>query len=344
MNNFNVDIVTCLQLGDSGKGCVSNRFLELYKYKNVCKVNGGGNAGHSVYHNNQKYVLHYLNSGVFDKNANIIIGPGCVIHIKKFLDEVEEFDKIFDIKKRLFVSYNTHIVTEECLEQDSKDSKIGTTKQGIGPTYAQKCLRIGIRAENIPELNQYIFYPSTLLNQQDKFIGDILVEMSQGFYLDVDHGNYPYVTSSNCLPQHFFTTFGIPMKYCRDIIGVAKWYETYSGFADNIVRASKEDEEIIREIGEEYGCTTGRSRRIGYLDIGKLIYAVKCTGTNVLIMKKMDILEKVNIFKMYSEKNLYVYVTSEDFKNNFLDLIRKEFSANDLKIIFSNRADGKDIL
>ncbi len=334
-----VDIVCGLQRGDCAKGCVSKSVLEAFNHVNVCKVNGGGNAGHTVYHNNEKYVSHYLNSGIFSSQANIIIGPATVLHVERFLKEVEEFEKTFSIKRRLFIAENVHIVTDKHLEDDSRGSIIGTTKQGIGYAYSDKALRIGLRAKDIEELEKYVINKYRLNELIRKC--PTLAEMSQGFWLDIDHGDYPYVTSSNCLPQHFFTTYGIPMNYCRKNIGVAKWYETYSGYATGLLVCDQSDEENIRIAGKEFGSTTGRARRIGYLDLDALSYAITCTGINVLVMKKFDVLENTKIFNIIVDNSLIKFKDAVGMKGYFYK--HMNYKHQGLKIIESNNADGNDI-
>jgi len=149
-----IDFLIGISYGDEGKGKLSKILNDKYNYSSIIKFNGSGNAGHAVWINDKKYTAHYLTSGIYDKNTNIIIGPGCVLNPKEFLNEFKLFDNIFNLKGRTFIHPNTHIITDEHIKIDKNENKIGTTNKGNGPCYSDKYKRVGIRAESIKELKQ----------------------------------------------------------------------------------------------------------------------------------------------------------------------------------------------
>lgn len=313
-----IDILVDLQFGDCGKGKISKWLLEQRNYWAVAKYNGGPNAGHAVWIGDDKYTSHMLTSAIYHPTAKIIIGPGCVLNVDKFLQELEDF-KEFKVEDRVLVHPNTHIICSAHIEQDSKDNIIGTTKQGVGPTYADKMLRVGTRANQIAELKPYLLDPESLYRSSK---ASILMEGSQGWWLDIDNGFYPYVTSSNIHPAHALSTFGFPPQNLGTIYGVAKVYETYVGENKTLVQSLEEDANLIREVGKEYGETTGRPRQVGYLNLPRLIKAVNSTGVSFLILNKLDILEEVGIFKLfrYNTDMPEIFNNVTDFKKT----IRRE--------------------
>jgi len=279
-----------------------------------------------------------------------VIGPGCVLNVKEFLTEFELFDGEFSLKGRTFIHPYTHIITSEHLDEDHKETKIGTTNKGNGPCYSDKYQRTGKRAESIEELKEFIL-PDNIVKDIFKIIptitsgqGRILMEGSQGWWLDIDHGNYPYVTSSHIHPAFAFASFGIPMQKLGDVFGVCKIYETYVGNATGLIQSTPEDAEKIREVGKEYGETTGRPRDIGYLDLQKLIDAINHTGVKKLFINKVDILEQTNIFKILDiDKQIKEFDNFEDMKEYIIGkliLLTEIFTDN---IIFSGSKSGDDI-
>ena len=310
-----VDVLVDVQFGDCGKGKISKWLVEKNNYWGVAKYNGGPNAGHAVWVGDTKHTAHMLTSGLYDEKAKVIIGPGCVLNVEKFMGELEKF-KAFNIQDRILIHPNVHIIQPKHMELDGKDTTIGTTKQGIGPAYADKMLRTGIRAVDVPELERFImkeplYHNKLMMNQRN-----ILMEGSQGWWLDIDNGFYPYVTSSNIHPAHALSTFGIPTQMLRTVYGVGKVYETYVGNSDTMVSARREDEERIREVGAEYGETTGRPRKIGYLNMKRLIDAINQMGVEHLILNKMDVLDELGIYKLFpvGSSITNVFETSEDFQ------------------------------
>jgi|APSaa5957512622_1039677.scaffolds.fasta_scaffold03105_8 adenylosuccinate synthase len=335
--NLNSDIVVGLQLGDEGKGKVSTSLQKTFNYDWVVRFNGGHNAGHTSYIDGKKIQTHSIPFPV-KASTKSLIGPGCVVNPEKFLEELEEVENAsdMDIRNRLFIAKNAHVIEDKHLKQDKKDSSIGVTLQGNGPCYAGKMHRTNIRAETHPLLKDFTVDPVKVLNKLDGFRDiNILFEGAQGFWLDIDHGDYPYVTSSSVLPCSAFTA-GVAPQSLRDIYGCAKVYETYSGFKQ--FREQGLDDEIFDKIrieGNEIGVTTGRQRHIGWLDLDKLSYAITATGTNNVIFNKIDILILVGTFKLHAYNRLQVFETFEVFKGFVLDFLLEHNNIKENKIIFS---------
>jgi adenylosuccinate synthase len=333
-----VDVLVDVQRGDCGKGKISKALNDKKQYDIIAKFNGGGNAGHAVWIGDEKYTAHYLTSGIYYPNTKIIIGPGCVLNPTEFLNEYNKFNEKFDLDERVFIHPYTHIITQEHIDEEIKESRIGTTRKGIGPAYSSKYARTNIRAENVEELKRFLLPTPNVMQLNPK---NILMEGSQGWWLDIDHGSYPYVTSSHMHPGFAFTTYAIPLKYVNKVYGVAKIYETYVGVAKDLVVCTEEDAHIIREAGQEYGETTGRPREIGYLNIIDLANACNSTGVDVLYINKCDILEEVGIFKVLMNN---VVLPFENFKN--MKTFVKSFIKNNTnvkKVNFSFTRDGSDI-
>jgi adenylosuccinate synthase len=284
-----VDIIFGLCWGDEGKGKICNALSSNYDY--VCRWNGGPNAGHTVYLNGKKYKTHLIPSGIFH-NKKSIIGSNCVVNIDKFFDEIDYLNKEGFDTSLIKVSPKAHIITERHIRYDLKflKPKLGTTGQGIAPCYSDKMLRTGKLAKNYLD-NKYIW--------NEVLEGNVLCEGAQSFWLDINYGSYPYVTSSETLP-YSACSLGFSPKLIRDIIGVAKIYDTKSGVDPYFPESLWNDNELnnLIELGKEYGTTTGRKRLVNWLDLNKLLYAVKVSGTTKLIINKCDILEKSNIFKL----------------------------------------------
>lgn len=343
-----VDVLVGLQRGDEAKGKIAKVLVDSGRYRNVCKFNGGSNAGHTVWIDDEKFVTHYLTAGVYDEKCNIVIGPGCVVNIDKLISEIEEFENAgIKIRDRLYITEETHIITANHLKKDSEEGgKIGTTGQGIGPAYVDKYKRVGDRFGHLSSfvcpihvirLSEFYIEPRTT------FVGRTLMEGCQGFWLDIDHGTYPYVTSSNTLPQHAFTTFGIPMHNCGLIIGAAKMYETYSGSKEDMLICSTEDATKIQKKGDEFGATTGRPRKIGYLNLDDLMVAIKMTGVDRIVFSKGDILLNTKIFKLVESGNIRSFDEFHNLKQYIEDTIKLYDVGIKIKIFWSNDPAGDDL-
>jgi adenylosuccinate synthase len=247
------DVVIGLSYGDEGKGKITHHLLKNGDYTHCIRFNGGCNAGHTMYYKNKKIVTHHIPAGVLS-GVKSIIGNGCVVNIKQFFKEVKMLEEFgFQVKGRLFIAENAHIITDEHLEEDQKDTKIGTTKMGNGPAYRDKYNRQGILAKDselkgtgwLIDLYQELY--------EDSFSPVILFEGAQGF-------------------------------------GLA--YDTYVG-AKEFHGADYLVFDKIQEVGKEFGATTGRPRQCNWLNIKSLIKAINITGTTKLIINKVDILREV---------------------------------------------------
>jgi len=308
------DVVVDLQYGDCGKGKVTHYLCKNEDYTHVIRYNGGCNAGHTIYHNERKFVTHHIPAGVFF-GIKCIIGPGCVVSPEQFFREVHELEKE-GIRTRgsVYIAENAHIITERHLEEDEKDIRIGTTKRGNGPAYRDKFGRTGVRAKDIPELRPYLidlYEELHLRNPKAR----ILFEGAQGFGLDIDWGDYPYVTSSNCISAAACMN-GVPPQAIRNIWGVAKAYETYVGAKQ--FQPKGEIYNKIQEIGEEFGATTGRKRQVNWMNLNFLKKAININGVTHLVVNKMDVLQKIERWSLYRNNLKHSFKEESAFKNYIL--------------------------
>ena len=261
------DICVGLAWGDEGKGKIVSVLAREYDY--VCRWNGGDNAGHTIYVDDKKYSTHLIPSGVFH-GIKSIIGPGCVINIKSFFKEINYLKENGFNTDLIKISPKAHIVSDEHIYEDEEKykNKIGTTARGVGPCYTDKYARKGNTVNDFKEeFKEYIW--------NEVLEGKILCEGAQGFWLDIDHGNYPYVTSSNTLP-YSSCSLGFPHQKIRKIYGAVKIYDTRVGIDPEFSDELDNNEELIKiaETGKEYGTTTGRLRKVNYLNINTLIHLV----------------------------------------------------------------------
>ena len=311
-----VDVVIGMQYGDEGKGKIANQMAASGEYDYVLRFNGGGNAGHTIYLNGEKIVTHLVPCGLLHGIPSVI-GNGCVINTQKLFDELEYLRGFGFDTSLLKIAENAHIITQEHIDEDSKDTTIGTTRTGNGPCYKDKVARTGLRAKDIPELEPYLIDMHTLIHCQSK---KFLAEGAQGYWLDVDFGDYPYVTSSNTGVGAVLNN-GFNYKQVRDVVGVIKCYSTYVGAKGY----QKYDErfEMLREIGQEYGATTGRPRQIDWLDLDEVNEACKMNGVDFLFVNKMDVLRQVNsAWNLYEDQMIVNCSDENTFMNriaNYLD-------------------------
>lgn len=337
-------VVVGTQWGDEGKGKVVDYLGSSMDY--VVRFQGGNNAGHTVVVNDDKVVLHLLPSGVLQK-ATCIIGPGVVIDPFVFLEELQALKekgldtqhvKISDCA-HLIMPY--HVRLDALQEAQLKDAKIGTTKRGIGPCYADKYSRIGLRVGDLQDFEQFkkklklaldiknsIFqqvykdkgFTYESLVEQFAIIRDallprivngqmvvnealdehkqVLFEGAQAAMLDINYGNYPYVTSSSPTSAGVCTGAGISPKKLDVIIGIAKAYSTRVGEGPFPCELFDEEGQALREKGGEYGATTGRPRRCGWLDVNVVRHAAMINGLSDLVITKLDILSGFEKIKM----------------------------------------------
>ena len=309
MNDINhVDICCGLAWGDEAKGKITSQLAKSNNYDFVCRWAGGDNAGHTIYINDKKYETHIIPSGIF-YNIKSIIGPDCVINVERFISEVNYLEENGFNTDLIKISPKAHIVTEKHIDEDINvlHKTQGTTARGIAPCYSDKYKRIGIQAKNIEILSSFIW--------NEKLFGNILCEGAQGFWLDINYGNYPYVTSSVTLPYNS-CSLGFPPQKIRHIYGAIKIYDTRSGidplFPDELFK-NNELEKII-EVGGEYGVTTGRKRKANWLNMDLLIKAINISGTTHVIISKIDVLEKINVFKLFYNNKEISFTNMEEMK------------------------------
>jgi adenylosuccinate synthase len=316
------DVIVDLQAGDTGKGKVAHALCKDGGYTHVVRYNGGGNAGHTIYHEGKKFVTHFIPCGIL-YGIKSIIGLGCVVDEKKLEKEIEDLKRFLTPGhlKHLYIDHRAHIILPSYVEEDSRDDKIGTTKTGNGPAYREKYNRTGVRAIDHFKNNR----ADLLIDSYSEFHGEtpvrILFEGAQGFELDVDWGDYPYVTSSHCTVGSAILN-GVPPNKIRKIYGVAKAYRTYVGnknFEGNDEIFSK-----IRTIGEEYGATTGRPRQVNWLDLNMLIKAININGVTNLIINKLDVLNDVNRHSLYHNNQPIDFINDDGYIRYIKGIVNKQ--------------------
>jgi len=337
------DIVLGCSFGDEGKGKVVYNLLKKDGYDLCVRFNGSGNAGHTVYDNGQKYVVHQLPVGILMPKVYNLISSDSLVDINRLKKEINEIrSKGIEIEGRLFMSKACHIITTDCINYDKANNKIGTTGSGIGPTYSQKMLRVGKRVEDYAEeiaalgikiVDMRKFWFSDFVNENIK---KVLLEGAQGFELDINWtNNYPYCTSSTCTLGGAINT-GISIHNIRNIYGISKAYDTYVGTMQFQPEEYAEDLNKIAEHGKEYGTTTERKRQCNYLNIDNLIESLKINSCTTCIINKVDILEDLNIFKLYSDGVLKEFENMDEMKaflRNKLSFLKEiVFSSNPVSI------------
>ena len=327
-NPSNIAVIG-MEWGDEGKGKIIDFLAE--KADVVARFNGGNNAGHTIEADNKKIVLHLIPSGVMRKNKLNVVGNGLVIDTKVLLHEIKnlEKNKIKISTENFVISENAHIILPHHIEEDKKiGGTIGTTARGIGPAYTDKAARIGLKVyefvddaifkkkfgseefyqeyKNYAEaLKPYVNDTTLIMNYAINKNQKIIFEGAQGTLLDIDHGTYPFVTSSSCTTGGACTGLGISPKKIQSVMGVCKTYKTRVGngpFPTEITNATGQK---IQKIGKEFGATTGRPRRIGWFDavVGK--YSVMINGINSIALTKLDVfttIEKLKICVAYKYK------------------------------------------
>lgn len=311
-----------MEWGDEGKGKIIDFLAE--KADVVARFNGGNNAGHTIEVDNKKIVVHLIPSGVMHKNKLNVVGNGLVIDPKVLLEEIRFLEKngVRISPDNLIISENAHIILPHHIEEDkSAGAKIGTTARGIGPAYADKAARIGLKVyefvddaifkkrfgeeefyqeykEYADEIKQYVGDTTTIVNDLIDRDKKILFEGAQGTLLDIDHGTYPFVTSSNAIAGGICTGLGISPKKVQSVLGVCKAYKTRVGMGPFPTEITGVVGEKIQKIGKEFGATTGRQRRVGWFDalVGK--YAVMINGVDSIAITKLDVLTTIDKLKI----------------------------------------------
>ena len=326
-------IVIGLQHGDEGKGKVTHHLLKSGEYTHCVRFNGGCNAGHTIYHNGTKLVTHHIPAGVFFDTTSVI-GNGCVIDPDKLFDEIEYLESHgINVRDNLKIASNAHVITPLHKAQDGQDEDIGTTRTGNGPAYRDKYARVGTRADEVAELEPFI------VDICEELSGDtgILMEGAQGFWLDPDWGDYPYVTSSHTGTAAAIQN-GISPRSIRNVWGIIKAYETYVGARE--FQPAGEVFETRQRVGKEFGATTGRVRQCKWLDVGQVCKAIHLNGVNRLVVNKMDVLREVNVWgttdrRIHGERHFREHL--EDEFNCTTGVEKIYFSDNPYSINEQNR-------
>lgn len=297
-SNGNVAILDVFG-GDSGKGKIAHTFSTDFDF--LIRFSGSSNCGHTIYTNNKKYVHHLIPSIDFaNSNAKGFLGAGMVINPQELFDELFALEKDFPgVSKRMYVDPDAFIVLPEHIEEDkAKNKDLGTTNKGVGPAYASKVSRRGVKLSALLRDNSLITEALSRLGVNFKYVlsmkeelskSKCLFEGSQGVLLDINHGTYPYVSSSDCTVSGIMSSgFGFMMP--SKVYGLMKAYSTRVGTGPFPTELDGTDAEMLRKAGNEYGATTGRPRRVGWLDLAAIKYSIEKSGVTNLIITKLDIL------------------------------------------------------
>lgn len=305
------DIVIGLSYGDEGKGKVVNSLLQKSKYTHCIRYNGGHNAGHTVHKDDKIYSTHVIPTGYL-QDVQPVIGPGCVVSPRLLEDEYEHIVKCgFKGKKKIFIDKRVNLISSEHLMEEHNEVSIGTTRRGNGPAYRDKYFRKNLRFGDFSHWDKHFFEVIDIFEElHGEKECEILLEGAQAFGLDIDWGDYPYVTSSHCGVAGAIQN-GIPFNKIRDVYGVAKAYDTYVGNK----KFEKDDPvfQKIRDIGMEFGTTTGRPRQVGFLDLDLLLRSAKLNCVSHLVVNKVDILDQVGVWKLVYNSELLDFKDKLDF-------------------------------
>ena len=329
--NQQVTVLVGLQHGDEGKGKISKALSDSSNYDCYVRFNGGPNAGHTIYIDGEKVVLHQIPCGIL-QNKQCLISSSCVVDMNKLNDEAQLLiDRGIDVYNLLHIAYNAHIITEDAISEDNRTNRIGTTGSGIGPTYSAKALRTGKRYNRLKKQPYKTVDPFTFLSSFE----NIFMEGAQGFELDIDHGNYPFVTSSSCISGAVFLN-GITPNTPINVVGIAKLYDTYVGSAcfqpvDGIFTT-------LQEIGGEFGATTGRARQCNWLNLDNLVKAIKINSVRHIYFNKCDIIEELNVFKLIHNDNEIEFSSIKEMKKYITSTITSECGLK--YIVFSGNPNG----
>ncbi|ATZ16083.1 adenylosuccinate synthetase [Entomoplasma freundtii] len=330
-------VVVGSQWGDEGKGKITDYFAQDADM--VVRYAGGDNAGHMIEFNGKRHKVTLVPSGIFSPHVKNVIGNGTVINLHNLVVELKKLQSEGIDTKNLFLSDRAHLIFDYHLKTDAeqeearKENRLGTTKKGIGPAYADKIARFGFRLADFRQPNfketfeqmwldrtggtktEFEAYYKDLMADfqvvasqiidsgemieealmDDKFV---LFEGAQGVLLDIDHGTYPFVTSSNTTANNASTGSGIHRKQVEKVVGVVKAYNTRVGTGGMPTEIFDETADRIRERGHEYGSNTKRPRRIGWLDLVALKYALRTGGIDEMFLTLFDVLDKEKTIKL----------------------------------------------
>ncbi|HEX2049584.1 MAG TPA: adenylosuccinate synthase, partial [Actinomycetota bacterium] len=334
-----------LQWGDEGKGKVTD--LLAGRTDLVVRYQGGNNAGHTIVVDGERYALHLVPTGILYPHCTPVIGPGVVVDPRVLVEELDALEGRGVDTRRLLVSGNAHLVMPYHLELDRVierrlgSNRLGTTKRGIGPAYADKASRIGLRVQDLldPKIfatkleialkekntvltrvygrlpleradveREYLGYgerlaahivDASLVVQRALDDGKtVMFEGAQATMLDLDHGTYPFVTSSNPIAGGACAGAGVGPRDIGRVIGISKAYCTRVGWGPFPSEADPADAEILFEEGREYGTTTGRKRRCGWFDAVAARYAARLNTVTEVVVTKLDVLSHFESIKV----------------------------------------------
>jgi adenylosuccinate synthase len=332
-------VIVGAQWGDEGKGKIVDLLADASDV--VCRYQGGPNAGHTIVRDGETFKLHHVPSGILCDGKLCVIGPGCVVDPGLLVRELDELEARGVPTAGLRLSGNAHLVMPWHVAIDSASERrlgklqIGTTRRGIGPAYADKAARLGIRVQDVLDpkilrqkfetaladknrvlervygvepleveelaermeghavrLRPYVADTSLLVERALREGQSVLLEGAQGTLLDVDHGTYPFVTSSNPTAGAAATGTGIGPTRIDQVLGVTKAYVTRVGEGPFPTEIEGDAQVRVRELGREYGTTTGRERRCGWLDLVALRFAARVNGLTSLALTKLDVLSE----------------------------------------------------
>ena len=345
-----VDVILGLQWGDEGKGKIVDFFANDYDL--IARFQGGPNAGHTLYVNDKKIVLHQIPSGVFHEGVINLVGNGVVLDpvtLKRECDTVSSFG--IDFRKNLFIAERTHLILpthralDKAAELSKGNDKIGSTLKGISPAYMDKTGRNGLRVGDLLDKNFTTAYIKLRLKHQklldnyafnedisaweeeffeaveflkhlnivngEYFINSklqqgkkVLAEGAQGSMLDIDFGTFPFVTSSSTITAGVCSGLGVAPQKIGEVIGVTKAYCTRVGSGPFPTELNDETGEKLRQVGNEFGATTGRPRRCGWIDLVALRFACMVNGVTKLVMTKADVLDVFTELKICTSYKL----------------------------------------
>ncbi len=360
-------VVLGAQWGDEGKGKVTDFFASTADF--VVRFQGGNNAGHTIVVGEEKLALSLTPSGVLYPDCTPVIGSGCVVDLGFLKQELEMLKEKNINTERLVISPNAHLIMpyhkllDELIEESLGENKIGTTKKGIGPCYADKIQRKGIRVQdllvkdnfdkkvkkNIEEVNltltkiynQPPLIAEKIIDEFDDYIDivsnhvedtsllianaiknnkEILFEGAQGTLLDIDHGTYPFVTSSNTSSGNAAIGSGVGPKNLDRIVGVTKAYISRVGSGPFLTEQKNEIGDYLIEKGAEFGVVTGRKRRCGWLDLISLKYSVRVNSLTEIFITKLDVLSGLEELKLcVGYKNEHKVTTDYPYNQDILN-------------------------
>ena len=329
-------VIVGAQWGDEGKGKIVDLLAQDSDL--VCRYQGGPNAGHTIIVDGETFKIRQIPSGVL-RGKTCVIGAGCVVDPEVLLAEIDELESrgistdVVHVSGEAHLIMPWHVAIDRASERRLGKLQIGTTKRGIGPCYADKAARLGIRVQDLLDpkilrqkievalaeknvwlervygvpplelealaaqlesfaqrLRPYVSDTSLLVDRALREARNVLLEGAQGTLLDLDHGTYPFVTSSSTVAANAATGIGIGPNRIDRVIGVAKAYVTRVGEGPFPTEIDGADQERVRQLGAEFGTVTGRERRCGWLDLVALRYAVRVNGITSLALTKLDVL------------------------------------------------------